>query len=53
MQEQLQQMEATANEDESPLAIVPEKVCFIIMEGEGVRRQGRGDRARSRVKPSR
>jgi Protein of unknown function (DUF3775) len=32
MQEQLQQTEATANEDESPLTISPEKVCFIIIK---------------------
>ena len=34
MRKQLQQTEATANEDESPLAISPEKVCFIIMKAE-------------------
>ena len=34
MKEQLQQTEATANEDESPLAISPEKVCFIIMKAK-------------------
>ena len=32
MQEQLQQTEATANEDELPLTISPEKVCFIIIK---------------------
>jgi len=32
MKEQLQQTEATANEDESPLTISPEKVCFIIIK---------------------
>ena len=32
MQEQLQQTEATANEDKSPLTISPEKVCFIIIK---------------------
>jgi len=34
MQEQLQQTEATANENESPLAISPERVCFIIMKAK-------------------
>ena len=34
MKEQLQQTEETANEDESPLAISPEKVCFIIMKAK-------------------
>ena len=34
MQEQLQQTEATPDEDESPLTISPEKVCFIIMKAK-------------------
>ena len=34
MQKQLQQTDRTDSEDESPLTISPEKVCFIIIKAK-------------------
>jgi hypothetical protein len=50
MQEQSKQTEVAGDEDESPLTISPEKVCFIIKARE-FDAKDEVTRARSGVKP--